>query len=136
MENWQKNNDGKKKHARPNPWAKNDDGAAFKAALLSGPPGVGKTTTASLVCQHLGYDTIEFNASDTRSKKLLQSEVAGLIANNTLHAYGTGRAKKLGEKKVLLMDEVDGMAGNEDRGGMAELIAVTKNTNETAQCFD
>lgn len=135
MENWHKNNDGKKKHARPNPWAKNDDGAAFKAALLSGPPGVGKTTTASLVCQHLGYDTIEFNASDTRSKKLLQSEVAGLIANNTLHAYGTGRANKLGEKKVLLMDEVDGMAGNEDRGGMAELIALIKASSIPIICM-
>lgn len=28
-----------------------DDGAGFKAALLSGPPGIGKTTTATLVCQ-------------------------------------------------------------------------------------
>ena len=29
-------------------------------------------------------------------------------------------------KRVLLMDEVDGMAGNEDRGGIAELIALLK----------
>ena len=28
-----------------------DDGAGYKAALLSGPPGVGKTTTATLVCK-------------------------------------------------------------------------------------
>lgn len=135
MENWYKNNDGKKKHARPNPWAKNDDGAAFKAALLSGPPGVGKTTTATLVCQHLGYDTIEFNASDTRSKKLLQSEVAGLVSNKTLHGYSYGHNEKLTQKKVLLMDEVDGMAGNEDRGGIAELIGIIKTTSIPIICM-
>ncbi|KAH3859887.1 hypothetical protein DPMN_102708 [Dreissena polymorpha] len=28
-----------------------ETGAGFKAALLSGPPGIGKTTTATLVCQ-------------------------------------------------------------------------------------
>lgn len=32
----------KAKLPKPNPWAKNDDGGYFKAALLSGPPGVGK----------------------------------------------------------------------------------------------
>lgn len=34
LTNWQKNNNGKTKAQRPNPWAKNDDGAFFKAALL------------------------------------------------------------------------------------------------------
>ena len=28
-----------------------DDGSSYKAALLSGPPGIGKTTTATLVCE-------------------------------------------------------------------------------------
>lgn len=28
-----------------------DNGSSFKAALLSGPPGIGKTTTATLVCK-------------------------------------------------------------------------------------
>lgn len=123
------------KHQKPNPWAKNDDGKAFKAALLSGPPGVGKTTTAHLVAKQLGFDIIEFNASDTRNKKLLQIEVGGLLSNKTLHGYSTGNNKKLTEQQVLLMDEVDGMAGNEDRGGVQELINLIKNTSVPIICM-
>jgi replication factor C subunit 1 len=41
------------------------------AVLMSGPPGIGKTTMARLACQQEDFDVIEMNASDTRSKKLL-----------------------------------------------------------------
>lgn len=46
LEKWHTNQlpDVKKRIPRPSPWAKNDDGAYFKAALLSGPPGVGEYT--------------------------------------------------------------------------------------------
>lgn len=42
--NWYRNQqpEVRKKIPTPSPWAKNDDGAYYKAALLSGPPGVGK----------------------------------------------------------------------------------------------
>lgn len=42
--NWYRNQqpEMRKKIPKPSPWAKNDDGAYYKAALLSGPPGVGK----------------------------------------------------------------------------------------------
>lgn len=93
---------------KPSPWAKNDDGAYFKAALLSGPPGVGKTTTANVVAKELGFDVVEFNASDTRSKKMLHEEVAQLIKTRSLAGYfHDGSAPT--NKHVLLMDEVDGM---------------------------
>ncbi|XP_053680616.1 replication factor C subunit 1 [Anopheles nili] len=135
LSSWYKNNDGTKKHAKPNPWAKNDSGAAFKAALLSGPPGVGKTTTATLVCKELGFDTVEFNASDTRSKRLLKEEVAELLNTKSLAGYFGGRSDKVSNKHVLLMDEVDGMAGNEDRGGMQELIALIKDSHIPVICM-
>lgn len=39
-----------------------------KAALLSGDPGIGKTTTARLLAVQLKYAVSEFNASDIRNK--------------------------------------------------------------------
>jgi len=36
---------------------------------------------------------------------------------------------------VLVMDEVDGMAGNEDRGGVQELIQLIKNTKTPIVCM-
>jgi replication factor C subunit 1 len=49
-----------------------DDPSVFRAALLSGPPGIGKTTAAHMVARIEGFEAIEFNASDTRSKKALE----------------------------------------------------------------
>ena len=80
---WNKNHlntGGKKGASKPAPWGMaNDSGAWAKCALLSGPPGVGKTTTSYLVAKELGYDVVEMNASDTRSKKLLGQSVADIL---------------------------------------------------------
>ncbi|XP_055690755.1 replication factor C subunit 1 [Lutzomyia longipalpis] len=132
---WYSNHDGTKKLQRPSPWAKSDDGAFFKAALLSGPPGVGKTTTATLVCRELGFDVVEFNASDTRSKRLLKEQVSELLSNKSLFGFCHNAKVAVSKKHVLLMDEVDGMAGNEDRGGIQELIALIKDSSVPIICM-
>ncbi|KAK5646065.1 hypothetical protein RI129_004529 [Pyrocoelia pectoralis] len=136
LQNWYTNHGSKNKPKliKPSPWSKNDDGAYFKAALLSGPPGIGKTTTATLVAKELGFDVVEFNASDTRSKKLLHEEVSQLLTTTSLAGYFTGGSAPT-KKHVLLMDEVDGMAGNEDRGGIQELISLIKNSNIPVICM-
>ncbi|XP_045128253.1 replication factor C subunit 1-like [Portunus trituberculatus] len=125
LQNWQKNQLGDKRPPMPSPWAKDDTGGYYKAALLSGPPGVGKTTTAHLVCKEMGYDVLELNASDARSKKSIDQVVSELLGNKSLAGFATGGGHT-SSRHALVMDEVDGMSGNEDRGGVQELIALIK----------
>ncbi|VDP43392.1 unnamed protein product [Soboliphyme baturini] len=119
-----------------------DDGSAYKAALLSGPPGVGKTTTAELCCKELNLPYLALNASDTRNKKYLQSILSGSINCHTMIEYfsqNQNRGPVPGALKpsfhVLIMDEVDGMSGNEDRAGLQELIAMIKRTSIPIICI-
>ena len=63
---------------KPAPWAQaQDNGAWAKAALLSGPPGVGKTTTAYLVSKvsiifwYFRYFYVHFRIMNTQTAKLL-----------------------------------------------------------------
>jgi len=133
---WHRNHgDPSKKTKKSNPFARDNDGSSFRAALLSGSPGIGKTTTVHLVCKELLFDAVEFNASDTRSKRLLKEEVTQLLSNKSLKGYLTGDDKTVSKRHVLIMDEVDGMAGNEDRGGVAELIALIKESHIPIICM-
>ncbi|KAF8767119.1 Replication factor C subunit 1 like protein [Argiope bruennichi] len=132
--NWSRNRRLNKKPI-PGRFNPSDDGSGFKAALLSGPPGVGKTTTALLVCKEASFDYFELNASDTRSKKNLQQMVSQLLGNQTLAGCFKENAEKVSSKHVIIMDEVDGMSGNEDRGGMAELISFIKASKVPIICI-
>ncbi|XP_048704503.2 replication factor C subunit 1 isoform X1 [Caretta caretta] len=134
LQNWHKNT-SEEKHAKPSKLGGKDDGTNFKAALLSGPPGVGKTTTAALVCEELGYSYVELNASDTRSKNSLKDVVAESLNNTSMKDFCSGTSHSVSMKHVLIMDEVDGMAGNEDRGGIQELIGLIKTTKIPIICM-
>ncbi|XP_067387310.1 replication factor C subunit 1 isoform X2 [Emydura macquarii macquarii] len=134
LQNWHKNT-SEDKHAKLGKSGGRDDGTNFKAALLSGPPGVGKTTTAALVCEELGHSYVELNASDTRSKNSLKDVVAESLNNTSMKDFCSGTSNSVSMKHVLIMDEVDGMAGNEDRGGIQELIGLIKHTKIPIICM-
>ncbi|XP_068343612.1 replication factor C subunit 1-like isoform X1 [Pyrus communis] len=103
---------------------------AKKAVLLSGTPGIGKTTSAKLVSQMLGFQAIEVNASDSRGKadSKIEKGIGGSNANSIKELVSNKALSMDGSKHpktVLIMDEVDGMSAG-DRGGVADLIASIK----------
>lgn len=108
-----------------------DGWGTFRAMILNGPPGIGKTTAAHLAAKLEGYDIRESNASDTRSKKLVETGLKGVLDTTSLLGYFAEDGKVVeSEKKrlVLIMDEVDGMSAG-DRGGVGALAAVCRKTN-------
>lgn len=105
-----------------------DGSGVFRAIILSGPPGIGKTTAAYLVAKLEGYDIVETNASDTRSKKLVEEGLRGVLSTTSLLGYFAGDGKKVEASKkklVLIMDEVDGMSAG-DRGGVGALASICR----------
>jgi replication factor C subunit 1 len=115
------------------PYTKENPGA--KAVLLSGPPGIGKTTMATLIGKHYGYEIFELNASDTRNKKSITEALTDVLQSQSI-SLGTSIKPTggLSSKRLVIMDEVDGMGGS-DRGGIQELIKVLKTSKNPIICI-
>ena len=87
-----------------------------KPLLLIGPPGVGKTTLVHALARQLDYDLIEMNASDTRNRDQLELLIAPILVNTSI----------FGKKTLLFLDEVDGISGREDTGGIESILRLMK----------
>ncbi len=103
-------------------WLKNKKHTK-KAVLLYGPPGVGKTTLVMAGAKEFNFSVIEMNASDTRSEKAINAVAKPATSYSSLDNF-SGSAKTGGN--VLFLDEVDGIAGNEDRGGVNAILKIVE----------
>jgi replication factor C large subunit len=103
-------------------WLKNKR-RTKKAILLYGPPGVGKTTLVNAAAQEFGFRVVEMNASDTRSEKAITKVAGPATAFAALDTFSTES-----KGNVLFMDEVDGIAGNEDRGGVSTILRIIEDS--------
>jgi len=94
-----------------------------KAVLLYGPPGVGKTALVNAAAKEFGFTIIEMNASDTRSEKAINEVAKPATSYIALDNFST---LTKGKGNLLFLDEVDGIAGNEDRGGVGAIIKIVE----------
>ena len=103
-------------------WVKSwDEGVPKKRAVfLYGPPGIGKTVTVEALANDLRVELVEKNASDYRTEDAI-NRFAGLASQ-----YGS----LFGGKRIVLLDELDGLTGNADKGGVKAITEIVK----TAQC--
>lgn len=83
-------------------WKKGD-----KAIFLVGQAGTGKNTSVYAAARELEYYVIELNASDIRTKENLTKKLGTSLYTSDL----------FNEKRMVLLDEVDGIYGREDYGG-------------------
>eukprot|EP00798_Chlamydomonas_sp_ICE-L_P029785 gene29785-biopygen5524 len=111
-----------------------------KAVLLSGPPGIGKTSAAHILAKECNFEIVEMNASDTRNKSdsKISAGMGGKSAN-MIKEMATNRLLLVGadgkmKKQLLIMDEVDGMSGG-DRGGVQDLIQTIKSSKVPIICI-
>ena len=100
-----------------------------RACLITGDPGIGKTSSVRLIAKLKGYKTFETNASDQRNKNSINRNAGFMFDNKTL--FGG----ELQDKNLIIMDEVDGMEGNQDRGGIAAIIDIIKKTKTPIICI-
>ncbi|WP_247009762.1 replication factor C large subunit [Halorientalis litorea] len=92
-----------------------------EAAILHGSPGVGKTSAAHALANDMGWDRIELNASDSRTKDDIQRVAGRASANATL-----GESSR----QLVIVDEADNFHGNVDRGGSRAVTDIVKSAGQ------
>lgn len=89
-----------------------------KSLLIHGPTGVGKTSAVYALAVEKNLEILELNSSDLRNKEQIKNIIGEASLQQSLFF----------KKKLILIDEVDGISGRYDYGGLAELNKIIDKT--------
>jgi replication factor C large subunit len=92
-----------------------------EAVIVHGSPGIGKTSAAHALASDMGWDNIELNASDSRTKDDIERLAGRASKNATLGGGG---------HQLIIVDEADNFHGNVDRGGSKAVTSIVKESDQ------
>jgi len=95
--------------------------------LLVGPAGTGKTTFAHVIASEFS-DFIELNASDKRSYDIIMRTVGESATTKSFFTNKDNNETNDITHKLIILDEVDGIHGTDDRGGTRAIGKIIKET--------
>ncbi len=93
-----------------------------KILMLHGPPGLGKTTLAHVCARQAGYEVMEINASDERSKDVVKGRIRTSLGTESVKTVENkrpepGKQQKIARPVCVVVDEVDGVVGGSGGSG-------------------
>jgi replication factor C large subunit len=105
-------------------FVKNFKKSRKKALLIYGGSGSGKTSSVYAIANEMNLEIMEVNASDFRNKDLIDQTIGQASKQMSLFM----------KEKLILVDEVDGLSGTKDRGGIQAIVKIIQETSFPIIC--
>ena len=98
--------------------------------FLHGPPGIGKTTMATLLLKKYNYDILEYNASDARTAKIIKDKLNKVGGSHNVVDFMCNKKTKI----AVILDEIDGLSSG-DKGGLSEINSIIGDSKDNQTPF-
>ncbi|KAG4303823.1 hypothetical protein PORY_002786, partial [Pneumocystis oryctolagi] len=84
-----------------------------KILMLTGPPGLGKTTLAHIAARQARYNVVEINASDDRTGTVVKNQISSALNIQSINTNSP---------TLIIIDEIDGVSNSTGEQGFIKSL--------------